>query len=391
MPTLTRGLIVLLGSLTAFAPLTIDMYLPSLPTLERSFGATPSQVQLTLSTFLAGLAIGQIFYGPLSDRFGRRMPLMIGLAIYVAASVGCAHAPDIESLVALRFLQAIGGSAGAVIARAVVRDMVGPQESARVFSTLMLVMGVAPILAPLLGGYVLLWFGWQAIFWSLAAFGLGCLVSVAWRLHEKRLAPARVSGGIGAALGVYRRILADRRFLGYFVASGFGTGGMFVYITASPHLFIEVYGVPAQAYGWLFGMNAAGLIAAAQLNHFLLRRASLYRALEIGVTANLVSAVVLLAVALLGIGGLPALLAPLFAVIASLGIVLPNAAAAALAAHGVHAGSASALMGTATFLTGALAAAIVATFHTDSALAMALVIAASSVIAFVGHRLLTGR
>jgi DHA1 family bicyclomycin/chloramphenicol resistance-like MFS transporter len=389
MPTLTRGLIVLLGSLTAFAPLTIDMYLPSLPTLERVFAASSSAVQLTLSTFLLGLAVGQIFYGPISDRFGRRRPLIIGLTIYTLASLGCAHAPDIDSLIALRLVQALGGSAGAVIARAVVRDMVGPQESARVFSLLMLVMGVAPILAPLLGGYVLLWVDWRAIFWVLALFGLGCLIAALAHLPETRLPAARTRGGVLMALGVYRRLLSDRHFIGYAMATGFGTGGMFVYITASPHLLIEVYGVSAQAYGWIFGINAAGLIAAGQFNRVLLKTISFHRALTLGVLANFLSAAALLAIAVTGVGGLPVLLLPLFAVIATLGIVLPNATAAALASHAANAGSASAVMGVATFGTGALSAAVVAVFHTDSALAMAAVMAGSSTIAYAGHGILT--
>ena len=391
MAKLTGGLIIILGALTAFAPLSIDMYLPSLPTLAQVFAAPPAAVQLTLSAFLAGLAIGQAFYGPLSDRVGRKSPLYAGLVLYILASVGCAYAPGVPALIGLRFAQALGGCAGIVIARAVVRDCVDGQEAARVFSTLMLVMGVAPILAPLLGGFALLWLGWRAIFSILALFGLGCLLAVALRVPETRPPATRTTGGIGTVLATYGRLLADRQFLGHGLTTGFGFAGMFVYITGTPHLFIDVYGVPAQAYGWLFGTNAIGLIGASQFNRLLLRRHSLHRILAWGISINLLAALALLAVAVVGAGGLPALLVPLFLTIASLGLVAPNATAAALASHAIHAGSASALLGAAPYIAGAAAGAVLAALHDDSAAAMTGVIAACSAIAFLAHRLLAAR
>jgi DHA1 family bicyclomycin/chloramphenicol resistance-like MFS transporter len=390
-PRLTGGLILVLGALTAFGPLSIDMYLPSLPTLERAFGTTATSVQLTLSAFLAGMAIGQAFYGPLSDRFGRKPPLYFGLTVYVAASVACAYAPSVDAMIVLRFVQAASGCAGIVVARAIVRDLVEGAEAARAFSTLILVMGVAPILAPLLGGYVLQWFGWQAIFWALAAFGLACLVAVATRVPETRPPELRTSGGIVSAVIVYARLVADRRFLGYSLTSGLALAGMFVYITTSPHLFIDVFGVSTQAYGWLFGGNAAGFIAVSQLNRLLLRRFDMHRILAWGVRINLGAGLVLLLVAVSGFDGLAAILAPLFVAIASLGILMPNAVAAALAGHAVHAGSASALIGTTQFVLGAAAGAIAAGLHSESALAMAVAIAGSSTAAFAAHTLLTRR
>jgi DHA1 family bicyclomycin/chloramphenicol resistance-like MFS transporter len=390
-PRLSGGLIVILGALTAFAPLSIDMYLPGLPTLERAFAAPAASVQLTVSAFLVGIAIGQAFYGPLSDRFGRKAPLYAGLALYIAASMACAHAPNVEAMIALRFLQATGGCAGIVIARAIVRDVVDGADAARAFSTLILVMGVAPILAPLLGGYVLRWFGWQAIFWALALFGLGCLVAVAVRVPETRPPERRTAGGVVSALIVYARILADRRFLGYSLTSGLALAGMFVYITTSPHLFIDVFGLSTHAYGSLFGTNAAGFIAVSQLNRLLLRRFSMYRVLAWGVRLNLAAAVVLLLVAVGGFDGLAAILVPLFVAIASLGILMPNAVAAALSGQAVHAGSASALIGTTQFVLGAAAGAIAAGLHSDSALAMAVAITGSSTAAFAAHSLLTRR
>lgn len=390
-PRLTGGLIIVLGALTAFAPLSIDMYLPSLPTLERAFAAPAASVQLTLSAFLAGIAIGQAFYGPLSDRFGRKPPLYAGLVLYVAASVACAQAPNVEAMIVLRFLQAAGGCAGIVIARAIVRDLVEGVDAARAFSTLILVMGVAPILAPLFGGYVLVWLGWQAIFWALALFGLACLVAVATRVPETRPPERRTTGGVVSAIVVYARLVADRQFLGYSLTSGLALAGMFVYITTSPHLFIDVFGLSTQAYGWLFGSNAAGFIAVSQLNRLLLNRFGMYRVLAWGVRLNVAAALVLLVVALSGFDGLAAILVPLFVAIASLGILMPNAVAAALAGHAVHAGSASALIGTTQFVLGATAGAIAAGLHSESALAMAVAIAGSSAAGFAAHSLLTRR
>jgi MFS transporter, DHA1 family, multidrug resistance protein len=390
-PRLSGGLILILGALTAFAPLSIDMYLPGLPTLERAFGATAASVQLTVSAFLVGIAIGQALYGPLSDRFGRKPPLYAGVALYVAASVACAQAPSVEAMIGLRFLQAFGGCAGIVIARAIVRDLVEGADAARAFSTLILVMGVAPILAPLLGGYVLQWLGWQAIFWALALFGLACLVAVATRVPETRPQERRTTGGVVSAIVVYARLIGDRSFIGYALTSGLALAGMFVYITTSPHLFIDVFGLSTQAYGWMFGTNAAGFIAVSQLNRLLLNRFSMYRVLAWAVRLNLAAALVLLLVAVTGFDGLWAVLVPLFLAIASLGILMPNAVAAALAGQAVHAGSASALIGTIQFVLGATSGAVAAALHSNSALAMAVAIAGSSAVAFVTHARLTPR
>lgn len=388
MPGISAVVILVLGALTAFAPLSIDMYLPSLPMLGRELAAPAASVKLTLSAFLIGLAAGQLLYGPLSDRFGRKAPLIAGVALYTLASIGCAYAATVEALIALRVLQALGGCAGMVITRAIVRDLVEGAEAARLFSTLMLVMGVAPILAPLLGGYVLIWFGWPAIFWFLALFGAACLAGIVFVLPETRPPELRTDGGVGATLATYGRLLVSRRFLGFVLSTGFPISGMFVYITASPHLLIETYGVAPEAYGWVFGANAAGLIGASQLNRVLLRRFSVERMLALGVAIYLAGALALLAVAAAGIGGLPTLLVPLFLTIASLGIIMPNAAAAALSGEAVHAGSASALIGTIPFVIGALAGATVAALPTGSALAMAGVIAGCAGLGFLANRTL---
>jgi DHA1 family bicyclomycin/chloramphenicol resistance-like MFS transporter len=252
--------------------MSIDMYLPSLPTIAADFGVEPAAAQWTLASFFIGMAFGQAVYGPLADRYGRKPPLYGGLLVYIVASLGCALAPNATALIAARFVQAVGGCAGVVIARAVVRDRFDAQTSARVYSLLMLVMGLAPILAPLLGGWVLAFAGWRTIFIILALFGLSCLFTV-WRYLPETRPPAALStGGIGPTLRVYAGLLGDRAFLGYVLSGGFAQAGMFAYITGSPHVFIELYGVPAHAYSWLFGLNALGLIASSQINRRLLLR-----------------------------------------------------------------------------------------------------------------------
>src|SRR5579871_3639873 len=242
--TLTRSrrleIILLLGALNAFAPLSIDMYLPSLPILERVFGATTAEVQRTLAAFLIGFALAQLLYGPLADRFGRKPPLFGSLALFVAASLACGSAESAGWLTVFRLFQAVGACGGQVIARAMVRDLFQPAETRRVFSMLMLVNGVAPVAAPLLGGYILLWFGWRAIFWTLAIIGVACLAGMYARLPEtlrpdsvRRLEPSRIAAG-------YATLARDRTFLGAALVCGFSASGMFAYIASAPFLFIDL-------------------------------------------------------------------------------------------------------------------------------------------------------
>jgi DHA1 family bicyclomycin/chloramphenicol resistance-like MFS transporter len=376
--------------LMAFAPMSIDMYLPGLPAIATEFGGQTAAAQFTLASFFIGLALGQAIHGPLADRYGRKPPLYAGLALYTAASVGCALAPDVATLTALRFMQALGGCAGVVIARAVVRDRFDAHTSARVYSLLMLVIGLAPILAPLAGGWILVVAGWRAIFMVLALFGLTCLLA-SWRyLPETRPADTVTRGGIGAALRVYGALLRDRHFLGYTLSGGFAQAGMFAYITGSPHVFIELYGVPAQVYGWLFGLNALGLIASSQINRRLLRRHTADAILRRANRTTVLLGLMLLAVAASGRGGLSALLIPLFGYIASLGFTAPNAMANALADQGARAGSASALIGTLQFGVATVSSALVGLLGGGSALPMAAVIAGCGLLAYGAHRLLVG-
>ena len=382
--------LLLLGALTAFAPMSIDMYLPSLPAIAAAFATDSAAAQYTLASFFIGLALGQAVYGPLADRYGRKPPLYAGLALYIVASIGCALAPDIATLTVLRFVQAIGGCAGVVIARAVVRDRFDARTSAKIYSLLMLVMGLAPILAPIMGGWILALASWRAIFGVLALFGFATLL-LSWRhLPETRPANAIGDGGVGAALRVYGDLLRDRNFIGYALSGGFALGGMFAYITGSPHVFIELYNVPAQYYGWLFGLNALGLIASSQYNRRLLTHHTADAILRRANRVTVLLGLVLLAVAASGWGGLPILLIPLFGYIASLGFTGPNAMACALAHQGTRAGSASALIGSLQFGVATVSSMLVGLLGGGSALSMAAVIAGCGVLAYGAHRLLVG-
>ncbi|MDF2076733.1 Bcr/CflA family multidrug efflux MFS transporter [Pseudomonas mendocina] len=366
--------LLILGALSAFGPLAIDFYLPSFPTLALQFGTDVEHIQLSLAAYFVGIAIGQLFYGPLADRFGRRVPLLVGVTLFSLASLACALAPSLEWLVAARFVQALGGCAGMVITRAVVRDLCDPLASAKVFSQLVLVMGLAPILAPLGGGLLLNTLGWPSIFHSLAIFASLCLLAVLLWLPETRpqhLQPAPLRG----AFGQYRALLGNAPFMGYSLAGGVAMAGMFAYIAGSPFVFIELYGVPAEHYGWLFGSNAAGFVIMAQVNARLVRSGGPALWLRRMVLVYLTSGLCLLALALWRPAQLWPLMVPLFICVASLGCVLPNATACAMAGQGRHAGSASGLLGSMQFSVAASASALVAFLHDGSAMPMALVIA----------------
>ena len=376
---------LLLSALVAFAPMSIDMYLPSLPALERYFAADTASVQHTLASFFVGLALGQLLYGPVADKYGRKPPLYFGLTLYVLASAACALAPGINSLVGLRFLQAVGGCAGMVIARAMVRDIYDRQESARVFSILLMVMGIAPIVAPLAGGYLLAWLGWRSIFWVLALFGVACMVAVKSRLPET-IPQDQPRIPLSKALGNYAGLLANRHYLGYALSGGFGQAGMFAYISGSPFVFIDLYRVPAHYYGWLFGLNAAGIIAFTQANRRLLLHHDADRVFDSGNLAGFLMCLLLLAAAVSNIAGLIGILVPLFFVVSLRGLTFPNASAGAMAPFPEKAGSASALLGSVQFAIAALASAAVGLFHNGTAVPMAAVITVCGLLAFVSYR-----
>ncbi|WP_374630622.1 Bcr/CflA family multidrug efflux MFS transporter [Ferrovibrio sp.] len=363
---------LILGALTAFTPLAIDMYLPALPAMEAQFSAAPGQVQFTLALYFIGLALGQVVFGPLSDRYGRLKPLFTGGVIFVLASLACALAPDVETLSVLRFVQALGGSSSMVVARAMVRDIYPPREVARAFSLLMLVLGVAPILAPMLGSYMLIWFGWQAIFLTLALVSAVVLVPAWLLLKESHPGPYKPLT-LGGVLGAYGKLLVDRNFLGYTLASGLPTAGMFAYIAGSPFLFIQVYGLDPQHYGWLFGANAVGMIAASQINRTLLKRFSPESMIPpLGLFQAAVTAVFLAAV-WIEPASVWLLIVPLFFVMAPQGMLMPNGGAAALSGVGQGVGTASALIGILQFAMGGISSALVGALADGTGRPMALI------------------
>jgi MFS transporter, DHA1 family, multidrug resistance protein len=370
--------VVILGALSAFGPLSIDMYLPGLPSLGATLDAPAWAVQLTLTACLAGLALGQIVAGPLSDRFGRRRPLIAGVAAYAAASLLCALAPSVFALVVLRLVQGVAGAAGIVIARAIVRDMHSGVAAARFFSLLMLVNGLAPILAPVIGGQILRVTTWRGVFVVLAAIGVALAVAAAAGLRET-LAPAdRHPGGVAETLGTFRRLLGDRDFVGHALACGLSFGAMFAYISGSPFVLQDIYGASPQLFSVMFAANALGIVAASQANRALLRRAD-PRALLRGALGVQAGAGVALLVAVAAGAGVWPIVVLLFVVVASVGVVFPNATALALADHPRVAGSASGLLGVLQFIVGAAAAPLVGVGGTGTAVPMATVIAALGV------------
>ena len=372
----------------AIGPLSIDMYLPALPALGLAFATDAAHVQYTLTSYFVGLALGQIFYGPTADRYGRRRPLLVGLALYTLASAACVVTTSMDTFIALRFFQAAGGCACMVITLAVVRDLFEPLEAARMLSRLMLVMGVAPILAPLAGGYLLIWFGWHAIFLFLALYGAASFIAVFALLPDTRPAGQSGPAGVGSALRSFGEIIVQPRFLGYALAGGFSFAGMFAYIAGSPFVFITLHGISPEAYGWLFGANALGLIAASQLNVRLLRRSSSQRVLCFMLPFQAACGFALLAAAASGTAVFALLLAPLFGYVASIGLIMPNASAHAMAPFGARAGTASALLGVLQFSIATVATASLSLLHNGTAVPLAGVMAASGLLAVAAHRLL---
>src|SRR5215469_5060757 len=381
-------LVFILGALTAFGPLSIDMYLPALPSLSRDFSTGASQVQLTLSACLLGLALGQAIVGPISDSLGRQRPLLSGLTAYALASLLCVVAPSVYALAGLRLVQGIAGAAGIVIARAIVRDLHSGVAAARFYSLLMLVNGLAPILAPLFGGLLLRFTSWRGVFIVLAIIGSLLLLAAATGLSETLPAERRQQGGVRVTIKTFRRLLSDRSYLGYALSCGLAFAAMFAYISGSPFVLQDIYGLSPQLFSITFAVNACGLVVAGQVNGRLVGRVSLLRLLTVGLVATATGGAALLAVITSGGAGLVGVLPSLFVVVASLGFVLPNATALALTNYPRTAGSASALLGVLQFAIGAAAAPLVGVLGAKTALPMAVVMAALSVSALTVFMLL---
>ncbi|MGW1134204.1 multidrug effflux MFS transporter [Streptomyces griseoluteus] len=383
-----RGVLVtfMLGALTATTPLAMDMYLPSLPEVTRTLHAPAATVQLTLTACLAGMALGQLVVGPMSDRWGRRRPLLTGLAVYLVATALCAFAPTVGTLVAFRLAQGLAGAAGIVIARAVVRDLYDGVAMARFFSTLMLISGVAPIVAPLIGGQILRVTDWRGVFVVLTGIG-AVLTALVWlRLPETLPAAERHRGGVRESLRTMRGLLADPPFTGYLLAGGFAFAALFAYVSASPFVVQEVYGASPQTFSLLFGLNSVGLVLAGQVNgKLLVGRVRLDRVLACGLAVIVLAATALLLMAtgVFGGIGLAPVAAALFVLMSAMGFTLPNTQALALLRTRHAAGSASALLGTTSFLIGAVASPLVGIAGERTAVPMAVVQLAAALVAAV--------
>ena len=347
--------IMLLALLTSLGPLSIDMYLPALPQMANDFGITTQRVANTLPAYFLGLALGQLIYGPLSDRIGRKTPLYFGLLLYICASILCTFANSEWSLIAARILQALGGCVGVVIARAAIRDRLDLQSSAQAFASMMIVMGIAPIIAPSLGALVLLYFSWSAVFVFLSAIGLICLICVHFFFQETLPVERRLNLNIKQVLNLYGAIFKQKSFRWPMLAGCFSGGILFCYISSSASILMDDYGLNQQQFAYAFGLNALGIMLLSSINKKLGRTFSVLQRLKIGAVLQLLGVMVLLSASLLSNVALWIVLIGMFLAISGIGFTGPNAMALAMAEQGERAGTASAVMGSMQFACGLLA------------------------------------
>jgi DHA1 family bicyclomycin/chloramphenicol resistance-like MFS transporter len=378
--------ILLLGALVAFGPLAIDLYLPALPAIAAGLRAPPAAVQSSITVFLAGFAIGMLFYGPVSDRHGRRTVMLTGIALFTLASLACLLATAIGQLIIARFIQALGGGAASVLARAVVRDTYTPSEAVRKLSLMAMVTAIAPLLAPLLGSALLSGFGWRGTFAALFLWGVLSLL-VVWRLLPETLPPARRGQlSLAAAFAAYGRLLRDPVALGLLLAGGMSFAAMFAYITASPFYFMQLQGFSPIAYGALFAANALGIFMANYLNSRLLKSRSVVGMAGVGCGSGLIGGIVLLTAVEAG-NSMPAVIAGLFVVVSMTGLLGANCVGLLMARYPQNAGAAAALFGASQFGLGMCASAAVNVFHDNTGRPMAWVILATTLASVLGYLL----
>ena len=360
-----------------FGPLSLDMYLPALPELAHSFRTPEANVQLTLTACMIGLSVGQLVAGPMSDAWGRKKPLVIGLIAYAATSLFCALAPDVYSLTAARLLQGFAGAAGLVISRAMVRDLYDGDALTKFFSTLLLVNGLAPILAPVLGGQLTRFMSWRGVFVVLALIGVALLIATVLGLKETLPAESRGAsgGGLPATLLTFRVLMRDRLFMGYVLTGGFAIAAMFAYISGSPFVLEDIHGLSKQEFSFAFGANALGIMIAGQLSGRLVGRVAPSRLLGAGLVMSFGGSTILLAATAVFGGNLGGTLAGLFLMVSAIGVITPQVTALALSGYeAAVAGAASALIGTGQFLFGAIFAPLTGLGSKSSGMPMALVI-----------------
>jgi DHA1 family bicyclomycin/chloramphenicol resistance-like MFS transporter len=369
------ALVLVLGALAALGPLSMDMYLPGLPSMAGELGASASAAQLTLTGSMLGLALGQVLAGPVSDVLGRRRPLLVGLAAFIAASVACALAPTIASLVGLRVVQGFAGAAAIVIARAIVRDLVSGVEAARLFALLFLVAGAAPILAPLVGGQLLFVTDWRGVFLVLGAIGAVLLAAVSLAVPETLAPERRQAGGLRRTMSTFRQLVADSSFVACGLGLALPFAAMAAYIAGSAFVLQEVYGLSPQAFSAAFAVNAVGIVVAAQAGRALLGRVTSAQLLTVATATQAVGAIALATAVATG-AGLAVVLPSLFVVVGAVGLSMPSASALALDRHPEVAGSASALLGLAQFGLGAAVVPLVGIAGPSTATPMVVCITA---------------
>ncbi len=381
---------VILGGLAALGPLSIDMYLPALPGLARDMQTSASIVQLSLTFFLLGLASGQLLAGPLSDIRGRRMPLLAGLIVYSLTSLLCALSPSVWTLIGLRFVQGLAGAAGVVISRAIVRDLYSGTEMTKFVAGLMLVTGAAPVVAPLAGGQLLRFTAWHGVFFVLAVIGLGLTLAVFFGIPETLPVERRSGGGLRKTLSTLRSLAADRVFMGYALSQGFVSAALFAYISGSPFVLQDIYGVSPQVFSLLFAVNSFGIILAGQLTGRLSGIVSETKMFITGIGMSFLGGITLLA-AVLGGAGLVFVLPPMFLVVSSMGIVGSAGFSLAMENQRESAGSASGLLGVLSFISGALAAPLAGLGGGRTAVPLGITIAAAGIGAVLCYVFLVRR
>jgi DHA1 family bicyclomycin/chloramphenicol resistance-like MFS transporter len=372
--------VLILGSLTALGPFSIDMYLPGFPAIAQSFHTTTAQVSVSLSSFFIGLAAGQLLYGPLLDRFGRKKPLYIGLVLYIIASAGCYYSTSIETLITLRFIQAIGSCAAGVASMAMVRDIFPLKENAKIFALLILILGASPMIAPTVGGYVTVVWGWHLIFVILGAMALVILLTVIFFLPESYKADPTYSLKPAPIINSFLQVIKEPQFYTYALTGAFAFCGLFVYVSASPIVFMEVFKVSAKTYGWIFAGLSVGFIGSSQVNNLLLKKFKSEQIIRVSMTVQVITALLFLIGSIYGWYGLGSTIALIFVLLCCVGITSPNASALSLAPFEKNAGTASALLGALQLGLGALATFGVSVFDSRSAVPMAGIMESTAVV-----------
>ena len=363
-------LILLLGSLTAIGPFSIDMYLPAFPDIANGLHTTVAQVTLSLSSFFIGISAGQLIYGPLLERFGRKKPLYIGLGIYLFASLGCALAASVNALIFFRLLQALGGCAGMVATRAMVRDLFETKENAKIFSSLMLVVAVSPIIAPTLGGYITHLLGWRYVFVMLIIVVIIILISIYYLLPESKKPDSSFSLRPLPLIRNYAGVITHPQFYTYAFTAAIAAAGLYAYIGGSPHVFMEIYHVSEKQYGWIFALIAMGLIGASQVNSLLLKTYNSDQIIRVALTCQSIIGILMALITLFGWADLFITIFLIFIFLCTQGFVFPNASALSLASFGHNAGSASALIGAVQMCIGACTSVLVSVFQNHTAFPM---------------------